>query len=360
MKLLRTVSTRRLLASLLGLVAAGVAGTAIAIAATGSGPVPAPASLADAIHTAMQGKPVAGVSADITFTNNLFASTPIETSDPLLTGATGRLWASDGHLRLELQSDNGDAQLVLNGQSFWIYDPTSQTVYEGTLPAGQASTSQSNTSDTLPTVAQIQQGLDRLGNHANVSAATPTDVGGQPAYSVELSPNSNAGLIGAVRFAFDANQGYPLDFAVFPRGDGNPALELQASNVSYGPVPASDFQLSPPAGSKVVQVSVPQRQQPPANATPPAGNGDVQTVGQGLGAVVVAKHPVANTGSGAGSGSGPAGQLPVKTVSIGGATGHELPTSLGTVLQFTRDGVGYLLAGSVTPSTIESVAASLP
>jgi outer membrane lipoprotein-sorting protein len=352
MKLLRTVSTRRLLVGLLGVLVAGLASTAIAIAAAGTGPVPASASLADAIHTAMQGKPVAGVSADITFTNNLFAGSSIETADPLLTGATGRLWASDGHLRLELQSANGDAQLVLDRQSFWIYDPTSQTVYEGALPNRQGSTSTSNVDETLPTVAQIQRSLDRLGTHAGVSAATPTDVGGQPAYSVELTPNTSAGLIGAVRFAFDANQGNPLDFAIFPRGDSSPALELQASNVSYGPVPPSDFQLSPPAGSTVVHVSLPQR---PAAA--PAGKGSIDVVGQGLGAVLVAKHPI---GSGAGSGSGPAGPLPAKTVTIDGVKGQELPTSLGTVLQFTRDGVGYLLAGSVTPSTIESVAASLP
>ena len=50
----------------------------------------------------------------------------------------------------------------------------------------------------------------------------------------------------------------------------------------------------------------------------------------------------------------------MRNVSIDGASGQELPTSLGTVLQFTRDGVSYLLAGSVTPSTIASVAASLP
>jgi outer membrane lipoprotein-sorting protein len=354
MKLLRTVSTRRLLAGLLGVLVVGLASTAIAIAAAGNGPVPAPASLANAIHTAMQGKPVAGVSADITFTNNLFAGSSIETVDPLLTGATGRLWAGNGRLRLELQSANGDAQLVLDRHSFWIYDPASHTVYEGALPNRQDASSPGNTGGTLPTVAQIQRALDRLGTHAGVSAATATDVGGQPAYSVELTPNSSAGLIGAVRFAFDANQGNPLDFAVFPRGDSNPALELQASNVSYGPVSPSDFQPSPPAGSNVVHVSLPEHQQ--SGATP-TDKGSVSVVGQGLGAVVVAKRAA---GSGAGSGSGPAGPLPVKTVTIDGVKGQELPTSLGTVLQFTRDGVGYLLAGSVTPSTIESVAASLP
>ena len=40
-------------------------------------------------------------------------------------------------LRLELQGsgvDTQDAQIVVNDESFWVYDPTANTVYRGTLP----------------------------------------------------------------------------------------------------------------------------------------------------------------------------------------------------------------------------------
>ena len=49
------------------------------------------------------------------------------------------MWLSnDGRLRIELQGDNGDANLVVNKSSFWISDPMQHTVYEGTLPADKA------------------------------------------------------------------------------------------------------------------------------------------------------------------------------------------------------------------------------
>lgn len=365
-RFLRTASTRRLLAGLVGVVLAGVAATAVAMAA-GGGSVPPPASLASALHAAAQGRQIDGISANVTFTNALFSGSSVETTDPLLTGASGRLWASGGNLRLELQSDNGDAQVVVNQRSYWIYDPASQTVYEGTLPerhsatgAGGMGTTPASTTplDAIPTVAQIQHGLDRLERHANVSAATPTDIGGQPAYSVDVTPKDNSSLIGELRFGFDADHGIPLDLAVFPAGGSAPALELAASSVSYGPVASSVFDISPPAGSKVVHVATPA----PDSSTSAQRSGDVKVVGKGLSSVIVAQHAAASGGSGsaAGTGSGHTRPLPVRSVSIDGATGHELPTSLGTVLEFTRDGVGYLLAGSVTPSTIESVAASLP
>lgn len=352
---LRTISTRRLLAGIFGAVAGCLAVTAIAIAAVGNGPVPPPASLASAIHTALQGKPVDSVSASITFTNNLFSGSSIETSDPLITGASGRLWATAGHLRLELQSDNGDSQIVVDGRSFWVYDASSNTVYRGVLPQ-QSSTGDAGTSSsaTVPTLAQIQRRLDRLSNHFNLSAATPTDVGGEPAYSVSVTPKSSAGLIGQASLSFDADHAVPLDFAVYPRGDTTPALELQATSVNYGPVPLSDFQAAPPTGAQVVNVSLPARQSAPSGSA--GGNAhNVQVIGKGLGSVIVAKHPA----DASKSGSGPAGPLPLQSVTIDGATGQQLPTSLGTVLEFTRDGVSYLLAGSVTPATLDSVAQGL-
>src|SRR5689334_6003708 len=109
MRYLRTVSTRRLLAMIAGVVAVIAAGTAIAVAAAGSGPKPPATSLAKAIHHAVAAPEVQGVTARISFTNHLIGSTNLQGSDPILSGATGRLWLSnDGRMRLELQSNNGD------------------------------------------------------------------------------------------------------------------------------------------------------------------------------------------------------------------------------------------------------------
>jgi hypothetical protein len=46
-------------------------------------------------------------------------------------------------------------------------------------------------------------------------------------------------------------------------------------------------------------------------------------------------------------------------VTIDGVSAQELRTELGTLLSFERNGVRYLLAGSVTPATIEEVARGL-
>ena len=109
--------------------------TAIAIAATGGGPKPPPRPLANAVHDALAAPPVEGVTARVHFTDNLIGESVLEGSDPILGGASGRLWATaDGRLRLELQADvskgsAGDFELLLNGNRITAYDPGTETAY---------------------------------------------------------------------------------------------------------------------------------------------------------------------------------------------------------------------------------------
>ncbi|HEY5431110.1 MAG TPA: hypothetical protein VIK04_18485 [Solirubrobacteraceae bacterium] len=411
MRFLRTAPTGRLLATLAGALVAIVAGTAIAVAATSGGPVPRSKPLASALHSALTARPVTGISADITFTNNLISSVDFTggNTDPILQGATGRLWLSNDHqLRLELQSSNGDAQIVVTKHSYWVSDPSSQTVYEGTLPAdASSSTSQpSQAGDAVPTIAQIQSRLTKLMGKVNVAGAptsNPTDVGGRPAYSVSISPKHDGGLLGSAQLAWDAVTGVPLNIAVYARGNSTPVLALKASNVTYGPVPASDFALTPPSGYKVVTVSRPATPSAatkalrhsrakhaavsgvaavgahlPFSLVAPARvvglpRGGTQlldwggkpaalvTYGQGLGGIAVIEQSAGGSASSSSSSSSSStdGKLSLPTVSINGATGSELDTALGTVVRFTRGAVSYTVLGSVAPYAADQAARAL-
>jgi outer membrane lipoprotein-sorting protein len=405
MKFLRTASTARLLAVIAGLIAAVAAGTAIALAATGSGPVPRSEPLATAVHTALSAKPVTGISADISFTNNLISSAdfPGQTADPILQGATGRLWLSGDRLRLELQSDNGDAQVVVDNRSFWISDPAQGTVYEGALPAAKPAAKSGSGTSAVPSISQIQSELTRLMSRVDLTGADtsgPTDVAGRPAYSVSVSPKHDGGLLGSLRLAWDAVRGVPLDVAIYARGNATPVLELKATNISYGAVPASVFALTPPAGDKVVRISAPAAHssapgaragahakakhasgvaavaaQLPFTLVAPSslvglprhsvnllswGGSPAAAVvyGRDVGAIAVIEQQ-ASTGS---SGSGPSGDLGglnLPTVSINGATGEELDTALGTVVHFSTGGVAYTVIGSVAPYAADQAARAL-
>src|SRR4051812_31240667 len=158
-------------------------GTAIAIAASSGGPVPERKPLANAVHEALAAPEVPGVTARIEFTNHLISGDELEGSNPVLTGATGRLWATDdGRFRLELQSDGGDAQVVSNGRRWWAYDGQSRTVYQGAVPKHERKRHRWRT----PSVGRIQRVINRVMRRAKVTGPTPANVAGEPAYTVRM------------------------------------------------------------------------------------------------------------------------------------------------------------------------------
>src|SRR5205823_2099044 len=156
-------------------------------------------------------------------------------------------------------------------------------------------------------------------------------------------------------------------------------LQLEATDISYGAVSDSDVSISPPAGAKSVDLGAPSASHADKNAKPVSGLAAVQAAagfqvvapdtlvglprqdvrlvgkaalvvyGHGLGAIVVVERA-----ADAAAPSGAMASLP--KVSLDGVTAHELATQLGTVLTWQRDGVAYVLAGSLPPAAAESAA----
>jgi hypothetical protein len=187
-------------------------------------------------------------------------------------------------------------------------------------------------------------------------------------------------------------------------------LELKATHVSYGAVSAGVFKVSPPAGAKVVRISTPtghaaahaknakgtgkskhgkhagkpaapitgvaavRAHLPFALAAPRKLDGlprqsaqlldwggspaALVTYGQGLGGIAVIQQTASGQSS-SGSQSQAPGGLNLPTVSINGHSARELPTALGTVLQFSSGGVAYTVLGSVPPTAAEMAARQL-
>ncbi len=391
MNRLRTASTRSLIYLVAALAVLAVAAGALAMTARGGGgPTPPPKPLADALHDGLAAMKPEGVTAHISFTNRLFPSGSLlgSAGSALMSGASGRLWLTkDGRGRLELQSSVGDVQVVWSPTLVTVYDASANTVYRAKLPRGAVGNAPDH-ADQLPSVARISSLLSELGAHASISGAQPSDVAGQPAYTVSVSPKHDAGLLGSAELAWDAARGIPLRIAIYAQGSTNPVLELKATDISYGPIDSANVDVSPPAGAKTVDVSSPGPGKAgndgravtglaavtakagfPVNA--PAtlvglprqyvrlvGGSDspaaLAVYGHGLGAIVVVEraHDAAQQSAG-----GPLTSLPA--VAIAGATGHELATALGTAIEWRKAGVDYVLAGSLPPAAAEAAARAL-
>jgi hypothetical protein len=244
--------------------------------------------------------------------------------------------------------------------------------------------------------------------HVTVSGAVPADVAGRPAYHVTISPSKDGGLLGSAQLWWDAVHGVPLRLSVYATGRSDPVLELTVTQISYGPVSAGVF--ATPAAAHVVQVRAPAAKSAAATShargrrsgkarsasgvravqaalsfplVAPASlqgltRADVRlldwgghpaalvTYGQGLGGLAIVERPADPSGNGTGAPGSSSGQTPghdgsptLPGISINGSPGSELVTALGSIVQFRRAGVQYIVAGSVTGSVAEAAARAL-
>jgi hypothetical protein len=199
-----------------------------------------------------------------------------------------------------------------------------------------------------------------------------------------------------VELAWDAARGLPLRVAVYARGNNDPVLELVATEVEYGPVPASDFAVTPPADAKVEDVT-PKRDAGRAGrghrharklgglraasklpfkvSTPAAlagrkrsgvrvvqfkhGKAALLRYGRGLNAILVVEKKARAEKQQAQQGDGHHGRLELPTADVNGATAKVIDTPLGSVVTFERGGVSYTVLGSVHASVAETAARGL-
>jgi outer membrane lipoprotein-sorting protein len=401
MKRLRTVSTRRLLVVAGAIVVLAITAGIAQGALSDSNPTPAAKPLDRAVLHAVNAPKVNGLTASITFSNNLIpaGSLPEGSTSPLLSGAKGRLWVTnDGRARLELQSDAGDAEIASDGKQVTVYDANSNTVYRFDVPQGQDKSGSDRADAHRPvTLDQVDKAINKISQHWSLSGANPTSTAGAPTYTVRISPRDDGGLLGAAELAWDANNGIPLRAAVYADNQSSPVLELKADDVSFGAVPDSDVNISPPKGARVVDMSsrqpeghdrsgAPQKIEgvdavqskldfklvaPDSLAGLPRQNvrlvqhenqaGAVGVYGKGLGAIVVLQSKAGNgqNAPNPGGGGDREHSLRLPQVNINGATGTELATALGTVVTFERNGISYTVAGSVPPQAAEQAAREL-
>jgi hypothetical protein len=265
-------------------------------------------------------------------------------------------------------------------------------------------------------VAQIQSQLTQLLQGVDVAGPMPRNVAGQPAYKIRISPKHSGGLIGNVQLAWDAARGVPLGVAIYSTSSSSPVLELKATQIAYGAVPASDFKVSAPAGAKVVRIATPPAQASARGARATKAHGKARrgkhaghmgaevtgaaavqahlpftlaapgsvaglpkqsvqlldwggspaalvTYGQGLGRIAVIEQSASSQSSSLLPGQSKSGGdhqgLSLPTVSINGRSGQELATALGTVLSVSSGGVDYTVLGSVPPTAAEMAAKAL-
>jgi outer membrane lipoprotein-sorting protein len=195
----------------------------------------------------------------------------------LLTGdQTYKVWHSPDGVRVANLLPAGERDLVANKTDAWLWDSQTQTAKHLTydLAAMRAAAKAQQRSATPPDPSTLATTIvRRVAPYADLSVSSTQWVAGEPTYTLVLTPTSSTTLVGSVQVALDANNWVPLQLEVFAKGSDSAAIRVGFTSISFGPVDASTFDFTPPAGATVTTTALPTRDmhRPDDDAAPEAG-----------------------------------------------------------------------------------------
>ena len=257
--------------------------------------------------------------------------------------------------RLAVVSDKyGETDVIRNGADVWTWDSKTRKATHTALdssatadrkaPAGAPQTPE----DLAKTVIDKLDPTTVLGRPVST-----TNVAGQPAYELVLTPKDRTSKITQVRIAVDGTTFVPLRVQIFGSGD-KPALDVAYSTIDYARPEASNFRFTPARGETVEEKAAPQHQplskaqKKELEARKAQADQDTRTVGNGWTSVVITKLPSDAPGSNE-TLTNYLTKLP--TIKGSWGTGHVLEGTIVTAI-LTDD--GRLAVGAVSPEAVSA------
>ena len=258
-KLLRTLSTTRLIALAVAACIVLVGGAASPSPRSGGGgPTPPREAARAGAHDALAAAKPSGVTARITFTNNLFPSGALvgAAGSALMSGATGRLWLNAerrparaavgrGRRADRLERHEGDGLRRVVEHRVHVR-PAEAEGRRRRRPADHAVPTRRRDHEVPH---RARQALDGLGRRA-VERRRPAGVHRQGL----AEPRRRPARLGEL--AWDARNGVPLQVAIYAQRRVVARARARGDATSRSaPVPTPTSQVAPPAGAKVVDLS---------------------------------------------------------------------------------------------------------
>jgi len=258
--------------------------------------------------------------------------------------------------RVQVMDQLAERDVVRHGNDVWFYSSKDNTAAHIAMPARDAALSKDHQgAGGMHTPAEMaQQFLSKVDSTIAVSVGPDVSVAGRAAYNLLIEPRTDATLVGKVAIAVDGQNGMPLSVQVTARGADKPAFSSGFTSLSLTVPDQSVFAFTPPPGSTVKELPVPDKSLEQADgshqdAMYKGAKGQVSVTGTGWETVV-----------GTAKGNAPTAEsvlqdplLSQAAVAVPG--GRLLSTALLNVL-VTDD--GRVFAGMVPPEQLQSAAAA--
>jgi outer membrane lipoprotein-sorting protein len=173
--------------------------------------------------------------------------------------------------RLQVLDLLSERNFIRNGNVLWAYDATKSLAQRTTINEREVKNAENlarlslamNKSkfpfDYTSPAAVADYILNEAAKYSSISVAADIKIADRGAYQITLTPKNNQSLIASATLSIDAATGLPLAARVMAVGQDGPAFEVAFESITFAKPDASNFNFTPPAGTRIIDIPAPTR-----------------------------------------------------------------------------------------------------
>jgi outer membrane lipoprotein-sorting protein len=173
--------------------------------------------------------------------------------------------------RLQVLDLLSERDYIRNNNELWSYDAGKSLAQHSVIDAAEAKSAEADArtlfnlnSGKLPfdytsPAAVAEYVLAEAGKYSTITVASDIKIADRGAYQITITPKGNQSLVASATLSIDAATGLPLAARVMAVGQSTPAFEVAFETISFEKPAASNFNFTPPTGTRVVEVAAPTK-----------------------------------------------------------------------------------------------------
>lgn len=173
--------------------------------------------------------------------------------------------------RLQVLDLMSERDYIRNGDQLWAYDAGKSLAQHSVINEAEVKKAESEAraffdanSGKLPfdytsPAAVADYLLLEADKYTTFSVASDIKIAGRGAYQITMSPKASQSLVASATLSIDSITGLPLAVRVMAVDQSTPAFEVKFETITFEKPVASNFDFTPPAGTRVVEVAAPTK-----------------------------------------------------------------------------------------------------
>jgi outer membrane lipoprotein-sorting protein len=173
--------------------------------------------------------------------------------------------------RLQVLDLLSERDYIRNGNELWSYDATKAIAQHSVVSDAEVANAEAEArslfnknSGKLPfdytsPAAVAEYVLNEAGKYSSITVASDIKIADRGAYQITITPKGNQSLVASATLSIDAATGLPLAARVMAVGQSTPAFEVAFETITFTKPAASNFEFTPPAGTRVQEVAAPTK-----------------------------------------------------------------------------------------------------